>query len=258
MSLPIRMLIGSLALAAAMGGCDRGWQEFQRVELGKPMPTDTMLGPQKAKDPNAVPTTAPSTDSPKLLVWSDLGAWPMPMSVGWHAVGVRLDDEGRATAKSYRAEIWSNYLLVVTPAMRRVVELQVPQRVLLEPTDGEVEGYLVGTENCRTLRGYIFNASHEVGSYPVFEQPGSRILGFLSGGNFVTGMMAAGAYDSLETSIKHLPLKGITQQGYDRTFRPVPGGSIRLQNLGQGRIRVEMNLLRIYDPLALVGNLYMK
>ena len=258
MSLPIRMLIGSLALAAAMGGCDRGWQEFQRVELGKPMPTDTMLGPQKAKDPNAVPTTAPSTDSPKLLVWSDLGAWPMPMSVGWHAVGVRLDDEGRATAKSYRAEIWSNYLLVVTPAMRRVVELQVPQRVLLEPTDGEVEGYLVGTENCRTLRGYIFNASHEVGSYPVFEQPGSRILAFLSGGNFVTGMMAAGAYDSLETSIKRLPLKGITRQGYDCTFCPVPGGSIRLQNLGQGRIRVELNLLRIYDPLALVCYMYMQ
>ena len=260
MLLQVRMLIASMALAAAVGGCDRGWQEFQRVELGKPMPADSLLRPEKSKDPNAVPTTVPSTDGPKgvLLVWRDWGAWPVPMSMSWHAVGVKADSEGRVIAKSYRAELWSNYLLVVTPAMRRVVELQVPQRVLLEPTDGEVEGYLVGTENCRTLRGYIFNASHEVGSYPVFEQPGSRILAFLSGGNFVTGMMAAGAYDSLETSIKHLPLKGITQQGYDRTFRPVPGGSIRLQNLGQGRIRVEMNLLRIYDPLALVGNLYMK
>jgi len=258
MLLPMRMLVASIALTAAVGGCDRGWQEFQRVELGKPVPADSILRPQKAKDPNAVPTTAPSADSPRrtLLVWSDLGAWPMPMSVGWHAVGVRLDDEGRVTAKSYRAELWSNYLLVTTPAIRRVVELQVPPSVLLEPTDGEVEGYLVGTENCRTLRGYIFNASHEVGSYPVFEQPGSRILGFLSGGNFVTVMMAAGAYHSLETSIQHLPLDGITQPGYDRTFRPVLGGSMRLQNLGQGRIRVEMNFLRLYDPAALAGYLY--
>lgn len=259
MSLRMRMLIASMALAAAVGGCDRGWQEFQRVELGKPVPADTILRPEKNKDPNGVPSTAPSSDGPKrvLLVWSDWGAWPVPMSMSWHAVGVRLDDEGRAIAKSYRAELWSNYLLVTAPAMRRVVELQVPPSVLLEPTDKEVDGYLVGTENCRTLRSYILNAMHEVDPYSdSYEQDTGRFLAGLSGANFMTGMSAYGGFYDLEQSIKHLPLKGITRQGYDCTFCPVPGGSIRLQNLGQGRIRVELNLLRIYDPLALAGYLY--
>jgi hypothetical protein len=257
----MRMLIASMALAAAVGGCDRGWQEFQRVELGKPMPADSLLRPKKSKDPNAVPTTAPSADGPKrvLLVWRDWGTWPVPMSTGWHVVAVRADEEGRVIAKSYRAELWSNYLLVTAPAMRRVVELQVPPRVLLEPTDKEVDGYLVGTENCRTLRSYILNAMHEVDSYTdCYEQDTGRFLAGLSGANFMTGMSAYGGFYDLERSIKDLPMEGITRQGYDRTFRPVCRGSIRLQNLGQGRIRVKLNLLRIYDPLGLVGYLYMQ
>ncbi len=255
MSLRMRMLIASMALTAAMGGCDRGWQEFQRVELGKPMPADSLLRPENAEDSNAVS----STDGPAgELVWGDWGAWPVPMSIGWHVVGAREDDEGRVTAKSYRAELWSNYLLVTVPAMRRVVELQVPPRVLLEPTNEEEDGYLVGTENCRTLRGYILNAMNEVDPAPDWcEQDTDQFLTVLSGVNYMTGMITAGAYNGLEQSIQHLPLKGITQEGYDRTFRPVCGGSIRFQNLGQGRIRVEINLLRLYDPLALVGYLYM-
>jgi hypothetical protein len=264
MSLQVRMLIASLALAAAVGGCDRGWQEFQRVELGKPMPADSLLRPEKNKDPNGVPSTAPSTDGPKtvLLVWSDWGAWPVPMSTGWHVVAVRADDEGRAIAKSYCAELWSNYLLVTVPAMRRVVELQVPPRVLLEPTDEEVDEYRVGTENCRTLRSYILNAMHEVDPGSAFWlRPPPLLLAFLSGVNYMTFTFAHGGFYGfygLEGSIKDLPMEGITRQGYDRTFSPEVGGSIRIQNLGQGRIRVEMNLLRIYDPLALVGYLYMQ
>ena len=252
MSLRMRMLIASMALAASMGGCDRGWQEFQRIELGQPMPADSLLQPEKVEDPNAVR----STDGPgqEGFVWGDYGAWPVPMSVGWHAVAARTDDDGRVTAKSYNAGLWSNYLLVTVPAMRRVVELQVPPSVLLEPTDEEEDGYRVGTENCRTLRGYIINAMHEVDLYTDFyDQPGFQCLSALAGANFVTYMMVAGAYSDLERSIEHLPLKGITRQGYDRTFFPVCGGRIRMQNLGQGRIRVEMNLLHVYSPLIIMA-----
>ena len=260
MSLPMRMLIASMALAASMGGCDRGWQEFQRVELGKPVPADSILRPQKAKDPNAVSTTAPSTDGPKtvLLVWSDWGAWPVPISVGSHGVAVRTDEEERVIAKSYSAGLWSSYGLVVAPAMRQVVELQVPPSVPLEPGNHEEGVSIVGTANCRSLRSYIINALHEMGQvYDSGEQsPPPQLLVWLSGVNYMTGMSALGGFDALERSIGNLPLKGITRQGYDRTFRPVCGGSIRLQNLGQGRIRVEMNFLRLYDPAGLAGYLY--
>lgn len=248
MSLRMRMLIASMALTAVMGGCDRGWQEFQRIELGKPMPADSLLRLEKAEDPNRV-----------LLVWSDLGVWPVPMSVGWHVVGARLNPEGRVIAKSYRAKLWSSYLLVTVPAMRQVVELQVPPKVLLEPTGEEEDVRFVGTENCQTLRSYIFNAMDEVGlEIACGEQTVAPCLVWLSGANYMTGMLTHGAYCDLRRSVARLPLTGITQEGYDRTFRPVCGGSIRFQNLGQGRIRVEMNLLRLYDPAGLMGYLYMQ
>jgi hypothetical protein len=263
MSLQVRMLIASMALAASMGGCDRGWQEFQRVELGKPMPTESILRPQKAEDPNAVPATAPSADGPKRvpLVWGDWGAWPVPMSVGWHAVGVRADNEGRVIAKSYLACALSNYLLVKVAALRHVVEAQVPPSVLIEPGDEPEDVGCDGKENCRSLRSYILNAMSEVypstnEAYPDVPEF-SRCLGMSETAFYMLGMSAYGGFYDLEQSIKRLPLKGITRQGYDRTFRPVCGGSIRLQNLGQGRIRVEMNLLRIYDPLMLMAYLYM-
>jgi len=260
MSLPMRMLIAAMALAASMGGCDRGWQEFQRVELGKPVPADSILRPQKAKDPNAVPTTAPSSDGPKrvLLVWSDWGPWPVPMSLGWHAVGVKADSEGRVIAKSYRAELWSSYGLVVVPVMRLVMELQVPSSVPLEPGNHEEAVSIVGTATRRTLRSYIINALHEMDQGPESGEQShpSQFLVWLSGVNYMTGMSAYGGVDGLKRSIGNLPLKGITRQGYDRTFSPVCGGSIRLQNLGQGRIRVEMNFLRLYDPMGLAGYLY--
>lgn len=261
MSLPMRMLIASLALAASMAGCDRGWQEFQRVELGKPVPADSLFRPQKPEDPNAVPTTAPSADGPKrvVLVWSDWGTWPVPMSVGWHAVGVKLDDEGRAIAKSYLACALSNYLLVKAVAMRHVMEQQVPPTVLLEPEDEPEDAGIVGTEDRRTLRRYILERETygpSNGDHPDLLEYG-RWLGMSQETAYMLGMSAGSGFFYLNQSIEHLPLKGITRQGYDRTFRPVCGGSIRLQNLGQGRIRVEMNLLRIYDPLMLMAYLYM-
>ncbi len=263
MILRIRMLIALMALTVVMGGCDRGWQEFQRIELGKPMPADSILRPEKADDPNALTTTAPSADDQKIvpLVWGDWGTWPVPMSIGWHVVAARADDEGRVISKSYRADVWSNYLLTKVAAIRRVVEVQVPPSVLLELGEAKKDASYVAyvrTEDCRTLRSYISNAMCEV---PTAEDdPPDLMECWLLGASHVTRYMLLMSvyqdFEYLDNSIWCLPLNGLTQQGYDRTFRPVCGGSIRLQNLGQGRIRVEMNLLRVYDPLALMGYLY--
>lgn len=258
MSARIRMLIVATGLTLVMGGCDRGWQEFQQVELGQVLPQQSLLRPHHSKADTA--GCATDAQAAKMLTWSDYGVWPVPLSLGMHVVAVRTNDEGRVIAKSYHAQAWSNYVLLTAAALRRVVELQVPPRMFLEPTaKTEDDGMLVGVERSRTLRGYIINAMHETDPSPDCDgEPSAPLLLLAAGQNFMTGMSAAGGFHDLHRSIEHLPLEGVAQDGYDRTFRPVPGGSIRLQNLGQRRIRIEMNLFRLYDPLALTAYMYVQ
>lgn len=256
MSGRMRTLIAAVGLAMAAGGCDRGWRMFEQVKLGQVLGPQSLLRPRQSKGG----TTRPAADAKvgELLVWADTGICPVPLSRGVHAVAARTDGEGRVTARSYRAQVFSHYALFTAAAMRRVVELRAPARMLLKPTARTKDDQmLVGTGKARTLRGYLINAMHEVDGYPYWE-PGlfHVLLVATAGETFGAAMSMHSSFHSIERSIKRLPLEGIAQEGYDRTFQPVQCGNIRIQNLGRQRIRIEINLFRLYDPLGLAAYAY--
>jgi hypothetical protein len=49
--------------------------------------------------------------------------------------------------------------------------------------------------------------------------------------------------------------RGVTEDGFDRTFRNDWGGTLRIQDLGDRRIRIETKHFELTDPLVLLGYL---
>ncbi len=258
MAAQIRMLIAATGFALAMGGCDRGWREFQQIELGQVLPQQSLL--RSYQDEAGTPESANDAQAAVKLLWCDSGVWPVPLSLGMHTLAVRTDADGRVISKSYSAQAWSNYILLTAVAVRYVVELEAPPpRMLPDPTAKTVDdGKLVGVESSYVPRSHLTSAMYDVNLHPkALGQPFPLLL-VAVGANFMAVMSAYGGFHDLKWAIEHLPLDGIEQDGYDRTFRPVPGGSIRLRNLGQRRFRIDLNLFRLYDPLALAGYLYVQ
>ena len=246
-----RVGIAVAALAFGMAGCDRAWQQYEGIRIGEPLPEQTAL-PLR-------PVTVPPWLHGGLAagtgrrVCTNEGIWPVPLSSGRNALAVDTDAEGRVIAKSYRAAALSNYGIFSAAAKRRVLELHVPQALLDEPA-AELEPLRsVPYQGHRTLRQYLYWALQKVDAD---DDWGPHLDGFLMGPPGIDGMIASNAFNEyldLGYFIKKLPLDGLERVGYDRTFRPIVGGSIRVRNLGQQRVRVEMNMLRLYDPLGVVA-----
>ncbi|MGC9455632.1 MAG: hypothetical protein ACP5HU_12335 [Phycisphaerae bacterium] len=243
-------------MAIGLTGCDRGWQEFERIRLGAMMPEGSLL--RAANTASEQAGEEASDSGAKLWGWSDCGTWPVPVSVGMHSVTAETDAQGRVVAKSYFAHAWSNYLLFTAVAMRHVVEVHVPADLLADPAATDPDDGLIGIENCPTLRSHVINVMSSLDPRPVCDYDALKLPMVASGANYMAGMSFGGGYHDLVWSITGLPLEGLNEDGYDRTFRPVAGGSIRLQNLERGRIRIEANLFRVYDPLALAAYLYVR
>ena len=255
----IRVLIAATGLALAMGGCDRSWVEFQRIELGQTLPQQSLLRSLRNEGETTEKAAAPQT--PEFFGRTDYDVWPVPLSYGMHGVSANTDDKGLVIAKAYFAMVSSNYVLFTAAAMRQVLELRPPTRLLLNPTEkAKPDETLVDLDKNPTLHSYITNTKHgptgNASANFTSLRPPPHCLMLASGINYTTGMSLGSRFHDLEESLKRLPLKGIELEGYDRTFRPVLGGSIRLQNLGQGRIRIETKLFHLYDPLALSAQLY--
>ena len=248
----------AVGLALTAGGCDRGWTVYQQVKLGQPLPAESPLT-LAGEDANMNgPSTRPGTQP--CYKWSEGGLWPFPLAAGVHGVTARTDSQGKVVVKSYSACTWSNYVILKVPALRQVVEVEVPVGIPLDPSEAAAgEGVPLGRglERARTLPEYLHDAMQK-GDFAGSGYSVGPVLGIFLGVGFVSGMVTYGGFYDLRESVEHLPLEGIDKDGYDRTFRPVAGGSIRVQNLGGRRIRMEANLLRVYDAFDLTPYLYAK
>jgi hypothetical protein len=256
----------AVGLALTAGGCDRGWTVYQQVQLGQPLPAESPLRPAEQDANAAEPSTRPEKKL-ECYTWADSGVWPLPLSFGWHVVAARMDSQGRVIVKTYAAHVLSNYVLLRVPAVRQVVELEVPAGIPMDqqpPVDGmpKVTGGAApvdeGPETISTLREYltVFMLASDEDLLAYREDSPGPLLQVALGTNYELALSTYIAFYYLQKSVEKLPLDGIDKDGYDRTFRPVAGGSIRLQNLGGRRIRMEANLLHFYDPFRLTAYLY--
>jgi hypothetical protein len=258
-ALPTLLAVGSVFLFCT--GCDQGWQVYQQIEVGRPLAKQSPLKMHWSdEDPKGTvdyPRTVPDN---KLHVWSRpgfWGFWPLPWSTSSCKVSALVDANGLAVAKSYEAWLAVNYLVVKTPARRWVREIRVPES-LLTLADRKA---LQGCDDAETdpLLEYLYDVSRELDFTPRLPQDVNMLIFAHVIANYYgiaqTFSMDA-ARSALTSSLGDVPLDGISREGFDRTYHTVPGGSLRVQNLGGGRIRIETNLLRFYDPLDLAALLY--
>jgi hypothetical protein len=238
-------------------GCDRGWQVYQEVELGKPLPEKSPLKLHWTdEDPNRTVAYTRTVPDSKLHVWNKLGFWPLPWSTSSCKVSALADANGLAIAKSYKAGLGVNYLVVKTPAQRSVAEIRVPES-LLKPLAERKALHDSDDPEADPLLEYLDEIRAELSFTPDTPPAGMQIAHIISSyGGFLMAFSMGGAHGALELSIGEVPLKGISEEGFDRTFHTVKGGSLRVQNLGGGRIRIETNLLRFYDPLDMAAFVY--
>lgn len=250
MTRSVLAVFAATAVAVTATGCDRGWEMYEQVRLGRPVPEDLPLSVvgSGAQGPDATPD--PKRE--RKLGWHDVGVCPLPPSMGGHGVGVWVDREGRVLGKSYQATVFSNYGAAVVAAMRHVAEVRLPASVLAAP-DGT--GQAPEGKSEPTLRSLLSATVHQATHRPVWTA-NTWILR-LCGANLYSSYSMASSMHHLEVSVAHLPLhEAAAIEGYDRTFNVVPGGSIRVRNLGDRRFQVDINLCRIYDPLGLAAYLY--
>jgi hypothetical protein len=265
----VGLLLGLMALASLVGGCDHAWQVYEQIELGRPLPQDTPLtlvqaDPENAKgdvedeefDSSVIWVSGnPEIPGTRLHTWHDWGIWPLPWSVGGHAVSALVDANGIVIGRYYAANVLSNYAVVKVPASRTVVSVSVPEGLLSNSGGDRPDD--TGEFDPNTLRGYLVIVQRQLRHSPPTPPGCLKLAGLAAaGGGLVMGYSIGGAGYHLENAVEEISLKGISETGYDRTFRPVVGGTLRLQNLGDGRIRIETNLLRVYDPLDLAAILY--
>ena len=95
-----------------MAGCDRAWQAYEKIELGRPLAKDIL-------PPDAVCCH----DGVRLLY---LDHWPLPAWLSMSSLALLTDAEGKVIAKSYCRSQGVHWLLALSDARKMVSEIDVP------------------------------------------------------------------------------------------------------------------------------------
>jgi hypothetical protein len=162
--------------------------------------------------------------------------------------------DGVATAKLYSATSWANWLLWGSVTHRDVVELQVPKHVLSRPVRPRGArhvdwGKLAAGGDDWVAYLKLLLARRIAARLVSAGDPGEE-LAFLMNALMVrstdgqVGLFEIRKYADL--------LKDSAQDGFDRTFADDEGGTIRVQNLGGGVIRVESRAYRTRDVFGML------
>jgi len=119
-------LVAMLAAVAAAGGCNRELDQYQKIELGKPLAEGTILAKEAAADPNASPAVG----------HVDTFVFPLPSIVAWKGFGALRDANGTVKAKRYTELAAEHWLLAQVLVYRYRLEAQIPDEYFHEMTGG--------------------------------------------------------------------------------------------------------------------------
>lgn len=233
-----------LVLPFAGVACDRAWQAYEQIELGRPLPKDNVLVTE-----GEVEGHVRSWDEKALILF--------PYSAGGARVRARTDAVGNVTAKSYSAAAYGHWLAFQTGAMRSVAEIIVPEQFYCAPpAEGLAEAWTTykPPEEPTNALEYIMRVRFDWDE-PQFglSRDGQHLVPFSFSMSALWGMDATDALPDIKDLLGQTKaLVGMTQEGFDRTFRNTYGGTLRVRNLGGRRLRFEGRTFEILDPLMVV------
>jgi hypothetical protein len=245
-----RWMIALCAMIACATGCDRAWQEYERIELGQPLPADGVLttGEHAAGNTGA---------------WHERGYTLIPAVIGELSVSATMDSEGVVIGKSYTADALGHWGLCQSAAFRQVFEVEVPEWAWQDCSEGG-EAYpsqpyaadlTLGPQpegRVGPIVTYLVGARQTLLSQRGPDLP-DDVQQWYTGVFFGLFMFAEGQFSDFSQWEQYAPqLEGMTEEGFDWTYRNSHGYSLRVQNLGGRRIRLEENYFRIIDPFFII------
>ena len=231
------------------GGCSYGQQTCDKIELGRLL-TVNGLQPDKEK---------PEIHNGDRMFVSDV-----PAIVVTSSVRVMCDGKGYVIAKHFLDNAHGAWFVVRTLSFRWVTELQVPPDLMREAKtvrNPETTIQVAGSTNPEFVPAnaveyivHILRAMEvrpqEIGPKDIIALP----TGFLGCGIFYWWGPGWGQYG--HTTYPWLlrdwhQLAGLTKTGFDQTLHTQYGATFRVQNLGNGQIRIEANSFRLHDPFSM-------
>ena len=239
-------IVCCIALAV---GCDKAWQAYEAIEIGSPVPAENLLSREGRTEGH-------------ITAWDEDAVVTLPAIAATLSLRVVTDDAGNVIAKRYDAMAFGHWLLCQTIAIRQVLEVQVPEKAFHEPlADGlsSQESHRPPPPGkCTNVVQYLASINHQAQygyHHNEAEDP--------SGLDEMTRYLLFGLYMWSYGKAPILPdlgeiagvFDGVTKDGFDRRYTNEYGGTCRIQNLGDRRIRVESKYFKIFDPFMLLAGL---
>jgi len=236
-------------MIAALAGCDRAWQAYEQIELGRPLPADGL--PE-----NMIPANKGN------YAWHEDTVLLIPAITAGNGV-VAIVEDGVVVSKVYSSSGFGFWLLCQSIAKRWVMEIEVPEHLYVSPpVEGLVEqwGYNYYRLTPTNALEYLIRnfEEHSTASRDA-RRPGKDEQMRWSFVSYEAGMFSYEKDPPPEKLWNQTAsLVGMTQEGFDWTYHDPFGGTLRVQNLGHRRFRLESKYFGLFDPLMLLGRLQYK
>ena len=240
------MLLCCIALAV---GCDKAWQAYKDIEVGSPVPAENLLSREGQTEGS-------------VIAWDEMAIVNLPAIGGSLSLRVVTDDAGNVVAKQYDAGAFGHWLLCQTVAVRHVIEAQVPEEAFHDPPAGGLSSEWLlrpPPRKCTNVAEYLIFINCQGGRVRGKEMKEPTGLDQITQNLlFGLGMYSYGKAPVLPDLGEIAGVfDGVTKDGFDRRYTNAYGGTCRIQNLGDRRIRIESKYFRIFDPLMLLACLEM-
>jgi len=228
-----------------VAGCNPELDLYRRTDLGQPL----------AKTGILTPTTAPAGLEGAELVKMDYFTWPAPSIAACKTIAFLVNPNGLVVAKLYEETGFSHWLFVQTGAVRTILEVCVPgesfKDIPAEWGPYSLQDGRLATGEANNVLAYLSSINHRMAIFPWADA--NRDPGQVLAMNFPL-LMFVGGRTTWPGMIENHPdhFRGVTQPGFDRTIDFRDGGTARIQNLGDRKVRVEFTFFRIIDPLFII------
>jgi len=229
-----------LTIALLAAGCDRSWDAYNEIQLGKPVPAQSILAEKGAEVEGG-------------WGWDRHIIRRLPVLFGSRKVSVKTDKNGLAIAKTHLVAASINGLFFNVASCHMEQEILIPKAMQSDLAEGKMtqEAFLAWCE-----KSISNNPSDPRKLVDGHEWEGSTVDRLFVNTQIALGSVESHA-DGLSFIMKQAPglFVGLEKKGFDRQFWRKPifcSTSFRIWNPDGQRIRVESYAGAFNDPLFVV------